>query len=58
MRTRGRRTTRAPMRTAAARLLLGEDGELRPLWWEAVRESAPALRAPADPRAALALLQA
>ncbi len=41
-----------------ARLLLGEDGSLRPPWWEAVRESAPALRAPADPRAGLTLLRA
>jgi len=40
----------------ANRLLLAEDGELRPIWWEAVRESAAALRAPADPRAALAVL--
>jgi hypothetical protein len=40
------------------RLLLGEDGSLRPIWWEAARESASALRAPADPRAGLALLRA
>jgi pimeloyl-ACP methyl ester carboxylesterase len=43
---------------AATRLLLAEDGELRPTWWEAAREAAPALRAPADPRAGLALLRA
>jgi pimeloyl-ACP methyl ester carboxylesterase len=41
---------------AANRLLLAEDGELRPIWWEAVRESASALRAHADPRAGLAVL--
>jgi len=40
----------------ANRLLLAEDGELRPIWWESVRESGSALRAPADPRAALAVL--
>jgi pimeloyl-ACP methyl ester carboxylesterase len=43
---------------AAKRLLLAEDGELRPIWWEAVRESASALRSPADPRAGLAVLRA
>jgi pimeloyl-ACP methyl ester carboxylesterase len=43
---------------AAARLLLGEDGSLRPPWWEAARESASALRAPADPHLGLALLRA
>jgi pimeloyl-ACP methyl ester carboxylesterase len=42
---------------AAARLLFGEDGALRPPWWELSRESAAALRAPADPRAGLALLR-
>lgn len=41
---------------AAARLLLAEDGALRPPWWETLRESAAALRAPADPRAGLAIL--
>jgi pimeloyl-ACP methyl ester carboxylesterase len=40
----------------AARLLLAEDGSHRPPWWEAARESVCALRAPADPRAGLALL--
>jgi pimeloyl-ACP methyl ester carboxylesterase len=43
---------------AAARLLLGEDGSLRPPWWEAARVSVSALRAPADPRAGLTLLRA
>ena len=41
---------------AARRLLLAEDGGPLPAWWEAARESASALRAPADPRAGLALL--
>jgi len=41
---------------AAQRLLLAEDGALRPPWWEAAREAAAALRAPADPRAGLAML--
>ena len=40
----------------ANRLLLAEDGELRPIWWEAVRESPSALRAPADARAGIAIL--
>ena len=40
----------------AKRLLLAEDGELRPIWWESVRESASALRAPPDARAGLAIL--
>ena len=43
---------------SAQRLLLAEDGELRPPWWEAVREAAAALRGPADPRAGLAQLRA
>jgi len=43
---------------AATKLLLGEDGSLRPIWWEAAREAASALRAPADPRAGLTLLRA
>lgn len=42
---------------AAQRLLLAEDGSLRPPWWEAVREAACALRAPMDPRAGLAMLR-
>lgn len=42
---------------SARRLLLAEDGELRPPWWEAVREAASALRAPIDPRAGLTLLR-
>jgi hypothetical protein len=42
---------------AARRLLLGEDGALRPPWWEAARESASALRAPADVRAGLTMLR-
>jgi pimeloyl-ACP methyl ester carboxylesterase len=41
---------------AARRLLLAEDGDVRPPWWEMARESASALRAPADPRAGLAML--
>ena len=43
---------------AARRLLLGEDGGARPPWWEAVRESPAAARAPAEPARALALLAA
>jgi pimeloyl-ACP methyl ester carboxylesterase len=43
---------------AATRLLFGEDGDLRPPWWEMSRESAAALRAPSDPRAGLTMLYA
>jgi pimeloyl-ACP methyl ester carboxylesterase len=41
---------------AARRLLLAEDGGPLPAWWEAARESPTAVRAPADPRAGLAVL--
>jgi pimeloyl-ACP methyl ester carboxylesterase len=42
---------------AARRLLLAEDGELRPPWWELAREAAGALRAPADVRAGLVMMR-
>ena len=57
-RIRGRRTTRAASPTAPRACCSAEDGSLRPPWWEAARESASALRAPADPRAGLTLLRA
>lgn len=41
---------------AAKRLLLAEDGSPRPPWWEAVRASPHARRAPADLSRALAAL--
>jgi pimeloyl-ACP methyl ester carboxylesterase len=43
---------------AARRLLLAEDGALRPPWWEQAREAAGALRAPMDVRAGLGMLRA
>jgi hypothetical protein len=42
----------------ARRLLLVEDGELRPPWWQAVREAPAVVQAPADRSAALAQLLA
>lgn len=42
---------------AARRLLLAEDGDLRPPWWELAREAPGAVRAPMDVRAGLLMLR-